>query len=189
MRSRADLYAGDIKKAKEAGYHTCQALLMQTKKVESIFISVYSERHYKKIRSHFTWVFDMYIYFRVARDTLIDWLHDTCPFPHQGSDLNSSLSRMWNLSRGTSYCRSLRTSRGSLKPKLRRWWKLPRSYVPHNMAGKAQGKWNTRCWAWLSLLLHARSFSTSLYVGYCKGRRPWTVVLWVFAEVSLVNIV
>ena len=25
--------AGDIKKAKEAGYHTCQSLLMQTKKV------------------------------------------------------------------------------------------------------------------------------------------------------------
>lgn len=26
-------FAGDIKKAKEAGYHTCQSLLMQTKKV------------------------------------------------------------------------------------------------------------------------------------------------------------
>jgi hypothetical protein len=29
------MIAGDIKKAKEAGYHTCQALLMQTKKVST----------------------------------------------------------------------------------------------------------------------------------------------------------
>lgn len=28
-------FAGDIKKAKDAGYHTCQGLMMQTKKVHS----------------------------------------------------------------------------------------------------------------------------------------------------------
>ena len=33
LQSRGVLHIGDIKKAKEAGYHTCEALLMNTRKV------------------------------------------------------------------------------------------------------------------------------------------------------------